>query len=91
MPAPEGGSTNPAIPSPAVTRRGGRTQELRIGGRPFVLVPKPDFERLLDEADQARGDASAFASFSVGRDLRARRHAARLTLAQAAREAGLQF
>jgi len=70
-------------------RRAQRAQELHVGGRPYVLVPKPDFERLLMEADHPRSDAAAIAVESVGRDLRARRHAENLTLAAVAERAGI--
>ena len=66
-----------------------RAQELRVGGHPYVLIPKPDFERLLMEANLPRTDAAAIAAESVGRDLRARRHAENLTLAAVAERAGI--
>src|SRR5260221_11845130 len=71
-------------PSLPQAHRAHRAQELRVGGRPYVLVPKPDFERLLMEADLPRTDAPAIAAESVGRAPRARRHAEHPTLAAAA-------
>jgi PAS domain S-box-containing protein len=73
----------------APIRRDHGAQELHIGGRPYILVPKSDFERLLIEAELPRTDAAAIAAESFGRDLRARRHASHLTLAAIAERAGI--
>ncbi|HLY73447.1 MAG TPA: PAS domain S-box protein [Planctomycetota bacterium] len=82
------GSSSSGPSGPASCRIPGG-QELQIGSHPYVLLPKPEFDRLLQEADLAREDASALTSASVGRDLRARRHAVRLTLAAVAGCAGI--
>lgn len=67
-----------------------RAQEIRIQGKPFVLVSKPDFDRLCRRAEGLRQDAAAVARDSVGPDLRARRHQTRRTLAQIAGRAGIR-
>ncbi len=67
-----------------------RTQAVEIQGKPFVLVSKPDFDRLCRQAEGPRADASAIARDSVGPDLRARRRQARRTLAEVAGCAGIR-
>jgi DNA-binding XRE family transcriptional regulator len=79
----------------AATRslRSGRipdVQDVRVAGKSYVLVAKADFERLRLLAEGPREDAATLARDSVGRDLRARRHQARLTLAQVAGRAGIR-
>jgi len=86
---PSPSASAPAELEPPHPHRAYRAQELRVGGRPYVLVPKADFDRLLLEVDLPRSDAAAIAVESVGRDLRIRRHAARLTLAGVAERAGI--
>ena len=71
------------------TRRKLRVQLLDLGGIPYVLVRKDDFEQLRQLAERNREDAAPFGKESVGPDLRARRHQAGLTLAQVARRAGI--
>src|SRR5260221_11845129 len=76
-------------PSLPQAHRAHRAQELRVGGRPYVLVPKPDFERLLMEADLPPPDAPALAAEPGGRDLPRRRHAGHPTLAPVPERAGI--
>lgn len=68
-----------------------RTQDLRLAGRPYVLVPKADFDRLCEKAEGPREDASSLVRDALGSDLRARRHKARLTLAEVALRAGIRL
>src|SRR4051812_49774128 len=67
-----------------------RVQDLEIAGKPYVLVPKEDFERLRLLADGPREDASILVRDSIGPDLRARRRQAGLTLAAVAQRAGIR-
>ena len=46
-------------PPSAPASRAHGAQELHIGGRPYVLIPKPDFERLLIEAELDTGARAA--------------------------------
>jgi DNA-binding XRE family transcriptional regulator len=63
-------------------------QSLDLDGKPYVLVPKAEYERLRNLAER-REDAAPFGKASLGPDLRARRHGAGLTLSQVARRAGI--
>ena len=66
-------------------------QVLTLAGRPYVLVPKSDFDRLRLKADSPGEDASWLIEDSVGSNLRARRHLAGLTLAVVADRAGIRL
>lgn len=71
------------------TGRTPRIQNIEIGGKPYVILPKADYDRLCIRGASEREDASAFAPESVGADLRARRHQARMTLAEVALRADI--
>jgi len=62
-----------------------------IGGTPYVLIAKAEFDRLCRLASRLQEDAAKFAACSLGPDLRARRLRARLTLTQTARRAGIRL
>ena len=64
-----------------------RAKEVEIGGKAYVIVPKSDYERLCMNSGNSGADAAALAVASVGPDLRARRHRARMTLSQVAQRA----
>jgi DNA-binding XRE family transcriptional regulator len=66
-----------------------RVQPVNLGGKPYVLVAKADFDRLRQLAERNREDAAPFGKESVGPDLRARRHEQGLTLSEVARRAGI--
>ena len=66
-----------------------RIQTLEIGGRPYVLLPLKEYQDLRDKADRPREDVSPLGAESVGRDLRSRRHRARMTLSEVASKAGI--
>jgi DNA-binding XRE family transcriptional regulator len=61
-----------------------RAKDVEIGGKPYVILPKADFDRLCTQAQGARESAERFGKETVGSDLRARRHRARMTLSQVA-------
>jgi DNA-binding XRE family transcriptional regulator len=65
-------------------------QEIQIAGQNFVLISKPEFERLRLLAEGPREDVSVLGRGSFGPDLRARRRQAGLTLAQVAQRAGIR-
>jgi DNA-binding XRE family transcriptional regulator len=67
----------------------GAPRDVELDGRRYVLVPKAEFERLLQEADRPRADAASFVNDPLGPELRARRRRAGLTLAQVAQRAGI--
>jgi len=62
-------------------------QEIRVAGKPYVLLSKPEFERLRLLAEGPREDASILVRDSFGPDLRARRRQVGLTLLEVARRA----
>jgi DNA-binding XRE family transcriptional regulator len=68
-------------------RRIPRGKGVTIEGRPYVILPKEEYERLCHSAEAPPEDASTYAVPSVGSDLRARRHKAGMTLAQVALKA----
>jgi DNA-binding XRE family transcriptional regulator len=70
-------------------RRRPQTQDLEIGGKPYILVAKSEFERLCLEANLPRENVAAIAKASAGADLRARRREAGLTLTATADMAGI--
>jgi len=65
-------------------------QEIQVAGEPYVLISKPEFERLCLLAEGSREDASIMVRDSFGPDLRARRRQAGMTLAQVAQRAGIR-
>jgi DNA-binding XRE family transcriptional regulator len=65
--------------------------DLKIGGKPYVLIPKADFDRICERAEEPHYDATKLGRGSVGPDLRARRKQARLTLTKVARLAGIRL
>ena len=67
-----------------------RVQEIQVAGKPYVLLSKPEFERLRLLAECPREDASILVRDSYGPDLRARRRQAGMTLAQVAQRAGIR-
>jgi DNA-binding XRE family transcriptional regulator len=70
--------------------RAPHVQDITVGGKAYVLVSRSDFDRLCLKAEGPREDASTLVRGSVGTDLRARRHQARLTLATVASRAGIR-
>ena len=58
--------------------------DVLLGGKPYVLLPRDDFDRL----ERA---AAAFAEGEIGRGLRVRRHHLGLTLKQASARAGIRL
>lgn len=75
---------------PSSWGRAPHVQDLTVDGKAYVLVSRSDFDRLCLRAEGPREDAGALVRESVGADLRARRHQARLTLAVVARRAGIR-
>jgi len=61
-----------------------RAKDVEIGGRLYVILPKTDFDRLCTRAHGSGESAAHFGKESVGSDLRARRHKARMTLSRLA-------
>src|SRR5436190_11909256 len=81
--------THPITQAMPGSRRKLRVQLVDLGGAPYVLVRKADFEQLRQLAERNREDAAPFGRESIGPDLRARRHQVGLTLSQVARRAGI--
>jgi DNA-binding XRE family transcriptional regulator len=66
-----------------------RVQSLEIGGKLYILLPIEEYEDLREKAERPREDTSPLGAESVGRDLRSRRHRARMTLSEVASKAGI--
>jgi DNA-binding XRE family transcriptional regulator len=62
---------------------------VEIGGKPYVILPRDDFDRLVAGAQPPGVNAAPFGMISVGPDLRARRHQAGMTLSELADRADI--
>lgn len=78
------------VAGPAAARKVPRTV-VDIGGTPYVLIAKSDFDRLCRLADALPDDAGRFGRGSLGPDLRARRIKTGLTVTELARRAGIRL
>ena len=65
-------------------------QDLILQGKPYVLLPKGDFDRLTADAQAGKEDASRFQGKPVGPDLRSRRVKAGMTVAAVAQGARIR-
>lgn len=63
-------------------------QDVRLGGRTYILVPKAEYERL---RRQVEGRSVGFSVGPIGPDLRSRRLKASLTLKQVSARAGIRL
>jgi DNA-binding XRE family transcriptional regulator len=69
----------------------GRGQDIRLGGRTYVLIPKLEYERLRRQVEGVSTGLTAFSQAAIGPDLRNRRRKASLTLKVVAQRAGIRL
>ena len=66
-------------------------QTLEIGRQKLILMPESEYKRLLADAHRGTRDAVEFANEAIGRDLRRKREAIKMSQQEVAHKAGIRI